>query len=367
MTADTAVVTVSTVNHFHKVRTLMGGVARCFPEAARVVCCVDADGAVAPETVTAHMTVNAQELGFPRFRQSAFALPATGLCCALKPAAALHAIERTGAECALYLDNDMALYRNPSELLDALETHSMVLTPHITEPLPRAALPNCEILQQYGIWNAGMFGARADSDALGFLRWWSDIMNEPRRLSGSRGWDQQWLEFAPSMIDKVKSLRDPSYNVAVWNLASRQLTRKGSGWEVNGMPLTTFHFSWFDENDPTRWLRTGASCNLAINEELVGLGEDYANALLSLADQEFTAKEYGFARYRNGQSISGAQRELVSNVLWDDLQGDEDLFDPSWTDSAIPGGGPLSRWEAPRTSASIASRIKRNIGRLMRV
>lgn len=358
MSEKTAIVTVSTANQFHRVKPLMEQVARHIPDAVRVVCCVDSHAAVSASEVCAHATVNAIDLDVPRFRQLAFALPATGLCCALKPAAVLHAMEATSAERVLYFDNDMALYRGPAEALEALAESSMLLTPHITEPLPKDAMPNEVIIQKYGIWNAGMFGARADTEAKSFLRWWSRIMTDPRLLSGHHGWDQQWLEFAPAMVEGVKILRDPTYNVALWNLASRRLARGRDGWEVDGRDLTTFHFSWFDESNPRSWLRGQPSCNLQITEEMVGLGEEYAEALKVGGVGREDRAQYGFGRFRDGTEITAQQRELIAGRMWDCLGADDDLFDPEWTHSAIPGGGALGRWEPRRRGAGISRRVK---------
>jgi hypothetical protein len=343
----------------------MDQLARHVPDAVRVVCCVDRSDPVEATAVGAHLTVNAADLGIPRFKQLAFALPATGLCCALKPAAVLHALQETGADSAVYLDNDIAVYRDPVEMRATLEDHSMVLTPHITSPLPSGAMPDLVAVQQYGVWNAGMFGARADAEARTFLEWWSGFMADPRRLSGHHGWDQQWLEFAPAMVEDVKILRDPTYNVAVWNLPSRQLARNESGWTVDGRPLTTFHFSWFDEKNPHAWLRGGSSCNLPITKELVALGEEYAALLKAGETRPKPPTQYGFACYRDGKEITVRQRELLASRLWDFLGADDDSFDPVWTHSSIPGGGPLSQWRDEQTSPSIGDRLKKSVRSLL--
>lgn len=241
----------------------------------------------------------------------------------------------------------------------------MVLTPHITEPLPAGAMPDAGVIQQYGIWNAGMFGVQANAEAMGFLHWWSDIMTDPRRLSGPRGWDQQWLEFAPAMVEQVKILRDPTYNVALWNLASRRLARGRDGWEVDGRELTTFHFSWFDESNPRSWLRGQPSCNLKITEELVGLGEEYAALLKAGETRPKPPTQYGFACYRDGKEITVRQRELLASRLWDCLGADDDPFDSAWTHSSIPEGGPLSQWRDEQTSLNIGDHLKKSVRSLL--
>ena len=56
--------------------------------------------------------------------------------------------------------------------------------------------------------------------------------------------DQRWVDFAPSFFDHF-ILKDPTYNVAYWNLHERDLEWTDGRYLVNGQPLTFFHFSGF--------------------------------------------------------------------------------------------------------------------------
>ena len=62
--------------------------------------------------------------------------------------------------------------------------------------------------------------------------------------------DQRWMDFAPGLVEGLFILRDPGYNVAYWNLAGRDLRKRGNRYEVDGRPLRFFHFSGFDPAAP---------------------------------------------------------------------------------------------------------------------
>ena len=56
--------------------------------------------------------------------------------------------------------------------------------------------------------------------------------------------DQKWCNLIPCFFDDVKTLRDPGFNVASWNLSSREVRITDTGEiRVNGEPLRFFHFT----------------------------------------------------------------------------------------------------------------------------
>ena len=71
-------------------------------------------------------------------------------------------------------------------------------------------------------------------------------------MAPERGYfvDQRWMDLAPGLIPSLFVLRDPGYNVAYWNLSSRDVRRTGDGYTVNGRPLRFFHFSGYDPAQP---------------------------------------------------------------------------------------------------------------------
>ena len=74
--------------------------------------------------------------------------------------------------------------------------------------------------------------------------WWAERLATDCLVAPERGYfvDQRWMDFAPGLIPSLPVLRDPGYNVAYWNLPSRDVSATAK-YTVNGWPLRFFHFS----------------------------------------------------------------------------------------------------------------------------
>lgn len=324
----------------------MQSVAEHLPEAQRLVYCVDTAGETPPENFE---KISVAALGTPRFLQRAFALPAVGLCCWAKPHVMLDGLARTKADALIYVDNDIVFYRRPRELLEAISTAEIVLTPHLTSPLPPTARPTEAVIRPFGTWNAGIITVRAGATAIAALNWWGEKLDDPQNLRANTGWDQCWLDFMPALFPNVAGLRHEGYNVASWNLATRPLEMTSSGWRAGNAPLCAFHFSWFDPSNPERFLRPGADCNLMPNAALIELGRDYASRLLD-ARHEGDATDYAFSHYQDGAPIEPHQRALVA-AAWARIVPGDNPFAPNW---CLPGSREILRDMRPHSSGAAA-------------
>ncbi len=331
-TASVVAVGIATRSHLAAASVSMASWHYHHSESARLLYVID-DDVSTRESPLLPERLPAQALLGPRFRSTAYALPAVGLCCALKPYAMLDALARTGAEKVVYFDGDVAWYSSPDTLLTALEPHSLVLTPHVLGPVKADALPDETVIRPYGIWNAGIIGARGDSAGRDFLHWWAGMMADPRRLRAETGWDQSWLDFAPVFAPSLGILRDPGYNVALWNLAERPLALAGdSSWTVGNQPLVSFHFSCFDESAPDRFKRAHITCTHPVSPSLARLGFDYSSRLKQ-ARMHLPATGYRFNFTSDGQSLGDMHRSLLLEN-WGELPPASDPFAAAWR---LPG------------------------------
>ncbi len=305
----------------------MQSVRRLIPEATLLVYTADSP---TPTTNDSFDLVPAHQVGLSRFLHHAFAHPPVGFCCRLKPCIVLDALERTGAERVLYLDNDIILYRRPVEALEALTKTDFLLTPHILGSVPDGSLPNEAVIRPYGTWNAGMFGVRDCADARVVLKWWDRMMSTPSNIRPESGWDQPWLDFIPSFLSRVTLLRHPGYNVGPWNLAERPITQGPTGWLAGDAPLTAFHFSWFDVENPDAFLRLGSTCNLIPNEALRALGREYATSLLAARRDHETGLDYAYSRFSDGAAILPEHRAAFRDKHWYRVSADSDPFNATW-------------------------------------
>ncbi len=125
----------------------------------------------------------------------------------------------------LYLDCDLHFRNCPSALLQEFKGNSLLLFPNWNDsPLET---------KRFGVFNAGMVGARAGSEK--FLEVWSELCLKHYQSKGNEGYfvDQGFLDLVPLYSDDFTVYRKGDENVARWN----QLTREESA------PLRSFHAS----------------------------------------------------------------------------------------------------------------------------
>ena len=141
--------------------------------------------------------------------------------------------------------------RSPSSRLS--REHSIVLTPHLTEPMPRdGGLPAEQNLLLLGTYNLGFIGMGDTEQGRRMLDWWSTRLATDSYVDVGHGFftDQRFIDFVPSLFEPYL-VKDPSWNVAYWNLATRPLTRGADGGVlVAGHPLTFVHLSGYSPRLP---------------------------------------------------------------------------------------------------------------------
>jgi hypothetical protein len=318
-----ALVTVTTRNYLYRVQALLESVAEHLPEAKRIVCCADDFDFSTPPSELPFQVIAASSLGVPRFSQLAFGLNPTALCCLLKPYAVKFALQDDSISRVIYIDNDMALFRRPSELLEALETSSCVFTPHHLQPLEAGSKPDEQALHTFGIFNAGILGFRRCEETLSFLNWWADWMGNPRRFHFQSGYDQVWLNYAPIYCPNSAILRDPTYNVAFWNLSERDLRLEGREFYCGTKKLTTFHFSNFSEAHPESLVWPPSVSNYTRNDATEKIAADIVTKWEKCGKMESLALGYGYAKWPDGSEVTQQEREALC-ALWDELPKDID-------------------------------------------
>jgi hypothetical protein len=184
------------------------------------------------------------EIGLDRAEigQLASIYDVTELATAVKPPFLRYLIAE-GRDQVIYLDPDIRIYNSLDEASQLARQHAIVLTPHTTVPVPPDGrrIDAFQILAA-GVYNLGFIAVGPGSWA--FIDWWwertrREARSDPLRMMFT---DQRWVDFVPGFFDHF-ILKDPTYNVAYWNLHARNLTWDGHGYLVNGQPLTFFHFS----------------------------------------------------------------------------------------------------------------------------
>jgi len=315
--------TIIARNYLAHARVLAASLARHNPGARlHVVVLDDPDRTITSEQ--SFEIIHADELPFDppsELHTMAAIYDVTELATAVKPWVFQHFFDR-GAMQAIYLDPDIEVFGSLAPLEPLTREHGILLTPHITEPLPQdGKRPDERDLLLSGIYNLGFLGLSAEA-AKTFLPWWRDrlrmnCLNDP---AGGLFVDQRWIDFAPALFEPG-ILKDPGYNVAYWNLPHRVLTRDGDRIQVDGNPLRFFHFSGFHPDAPhllSKHQYAPLRIRLSETPLLAGLCERYAAALNEAGFADCSALPYGFAATAGGLPLDARTRRVLRRTYLDD-------------------------------------------------
>jgi len=189
----------------------------------------------------------AEDLGIANFPAWLFKHDVVEVCTAVK-GPFLHQACSSGADVAIYLDPDTALFAPLDPLIEMLAEHDILLTPHLIDPNddPAAIADNDLSASRTGIFNLGFVAIRTTGEGARFAKWWNDRLLDYCYDDMPAGLfvDQRWCDHVPALFDKVKVVRDPGYNVASWNLSQRTVAvQKDGAITVNGSPLRFWHFT----------------------------------------------------------------------------------------------------------------------------
>ncbi|HUJ12711.1 MAG TPA: glycosyltransferase [Thermoanaerobaculia bacterium] len=253
----------------------------------------------------------------------------TELATAVKPWVFEHLFAR-GASVVIYLDPDIEVFDSLGPLEGLARTHRMVLTPHITAPLPRdGQRPDERDVLMAGIYNLGFLALSAET-AKTFIPWWGerlrrDCLNDP---AAGLFVDQRWIDFAPGLFEPY-ILRDSGYNVAYWNLPHRVLEWDGDRIVVDGRPLRFFHYSGFSPGAPhllSKHQHDSQRIRLSEAPLVAALCARYAAALEEAGFDSCSSLPYGFATTASGLPLELRTRRVLRRTYLEDEAGGQSSF-----------------------------------------
>jgi len=320
MTANIHAYTSITANYLPKARVLAESVKRTAPEVTFHLVLSDNlpigfDLSQEPfDTV-----IQIEDLVSRDLPQWTFGHSVVELCTAVKGAALEYIFETHCADQVFYFDPDMVVFSRLDELSEALSDSSMVLTPHQTDPetTDMGILDNEISSLLHGVFNLGFVGVSNSPEGRRFAQWWEQRLAKYCHddLPGGLFTDQKWVNLAPCFFDDVTILRSPGFNVATWNISTRQAAGSlEEGITINGEPLGFYHFSGFDSGDQITMLERYGSDSPVLHE----LRNWYIEACESHGQSALGTLESRFARFSNGDLISEGYRTLYRQRI--DLQ-----------------------------------------------
>lgn len=232
----------------------------------------------------------------------------------------LHSLIERWNEPVIYLDPDIMVFQSLEEILSLALQHEIVITPHSSDPIPRddKRISESEVLAA-GIYNLGFIGVGVNG--VRFLEFWKerlkrDCISDPKKM---RFVDQRWVDFAPAMFDAY-ILKDPTYNVAYWNLHSHDVSidRATDQYLVDGLPMHFFHFSGYDPHVPELLSKyQGGTARILFSDrpDLQRICDHYGELLLRHGYDEVTKYEYRFAKLDNGMRCDNYMRNVYREEL----------------------------------------------------
>jgi glycosyltransferase involved in cell wall biosynthesis len=319
----TVVCTIISKNYLASARTLMKSIRDQHDDLVLVTLLVDAvEGCFNPADEP-FLTILASDLGIPRWEHFSMKYDIMELNTAVKPYLLETLLKTYQAQKVIYFDPDIVVYRRLDDLLALLNQHMVVLTPHITEPLKDNLKPSELDFLQVGTFNLGFFALSRQGKWQDLLAWWQERLYNYCTREVERGLfvDQHWMDLLPSLFDSIYVLRDPGYNVAYWNIQTRDLQTDASGhYTINERPLTFFHFSGFSVETPEIVSKHQNRFTLSqLNPHYQRCFMEYRELLLRNGYATTREFPYLYARFADDVPIPDVLRVCLRNY---DLNGD---------------------------------------------
>lgn len=308
--------TIVSANYLHFGWTLAESFLKFHPEDEFHLLLVDC---LPPDFVSRNSRIQlleVEKLGLPDFRSLAFKFDILELNTAVKPSF-LKYLFGLGADKVIYFDPDIYIFDSVELVYSALDSASIVLTPHILSPTLDEEHVYEKSLLATGAFNLGFVAVSNSDQGRRFLDWWEErcLRFGFHDLRSGLFVDQKWVDLAPSMFSEVYLLRHSGCNVAYWNLHERVLSEESGEYVVSGSsPLVFFHYSGYSPNFPNRLsskLRVPQEINETLNRLLIFYGE----RLEANGAREYSKYIYGYAGFSDGTLVPLLARRLYSVTM----------------------------------------------------
>lgn len=162
------------------------------------------------------------------------------LSTAVKPHIINWLLQKYQYDKVVYFDSDILVKKSIIKIINRLNKHDVILTPHIKQPIKDNKLPNEIDFAKSGYFNLGFIAFKQNKKTLDFLNWWSEKTEKYCYIDFDKFYfvDQRWIDFAPIFLDAY-IIKEAGYNIAYFNL--QEYINK-----VNKKDIYFIHFSGFD-------------------------------------------------------------------------------------------------------------------------
>lgn len=275
-------------------------------------------------------------LEIPNCKGWAFCHSLVELATAIKPVMLRHLLGRDDCSGVIYLDPDIVLFSPLDEVVRLIGEANIALTPHqITPESTLGAVMDNEICSlKHGIYNLGFLAVAPTETGKAFSDWWSDRTYHFCRDEIHHGLftDQRWIDLVPAFFEGVCILRSARFNVAPWNLTTRQIEGTLSkGFTVNGEPLGFYHFTGFDSGAHHIMARINGSQSSAVQP----LIDWYDQKTSRLSEDALSSQPWTYGAFDDGIPIPSGARLVYRERI--DLQA-------AFPEPFLSGGQSFQSW-----------------------
>ncbi len=350
---QTAICTIFAKNYIAHARVLAESYLEQHPGSTVYgLLCDDLDGYFDPAGER-FITVTLGELDIPDLEEMVFRYDITELSTAVKPFLMQHLFSRTTLDKLFYFDPDILFLAPIDEIVTLLDTHNVVVVPHLTDTLKEDVVPNERHILMTGVYNLGFIGLRRSDETLKFLSWWREKLAKFCYADPGNGLyvDQRWVDLAPGMFEGVHVHRDAGCDVAYWNMTQRPVTKQDGRFTTLGSPIKFFHFSGYSPDDPGRISKRvpPSETRLAMSQigDCAKLFTRYGQLLRAHGFATTSGWPYSLGQFSNGVPVPRFVRDMWREATDRGLRWDRllDAQDPrsfyGWVNQAVDEGTPV--------------------------
>jgi glycosyltransferase involved in cell wall biosynthesis len=254
-----------------------------------------------------------EDLEVERFEGMAGMYDVTELATAVKPWLLEHLLRGADSPIA-YFDPDIRFYAPVDRIERLARDHELVLTPHITAPIPDDSKQPGELdLMASGVYNLGFVAMAPGERTQELLEWWQRRLRYDCVIDHALGYfvDQRWFDLVPNTFAGTAVMRDAGMNVAYWNLHERQISRSEDGtWLVNDERLRFYHFSGFDPEQPHLLSKHQTRTRLSEHPDLARLCGEFAESVRAQWHAGEVKPRYAWSDMGDGRAWDKRLRRL---------------------------------------------------------
>lgn len=299
-----------------QVKVLANSIKRYIPDAIFILCLIEDR---IPEKVKRipgiARIVSVQDLPIKGFQRFMFKLTAPLSQNAIKSQLLQYAMETEPLqENFLYLDCNTVLFGPIPEIMKGLRKHPIVLVPHLITPTYTNSYERELFLLNDGAFNGSLVAVKRHQEAMDFLDWWSDKLNNDKRDPfGSNLFNQKWLDLVPVFYNAY-ILHHPGYMLAYWNFheSSRQIiSYKDKSIQLINGPLRIMTFA----NENQSFNHYLAFLSETQSRRIIRIKREYLNAIDKNRIYGFNLDmPWSFGYYSSGEQITQEARDAYRSL-----------------------------------------------------